>query len=277
MDIQNYVASGMIEGYLFGLATAEEREEFERRLKLEPKLQQEFELAQENMLLYNQLLQKEIPSLNKEQIWQKLNGTTQLNEPEKVNIITSAENMVVNQASNIVRFMPFVVAASLALFSISAFMAWNYKSQLNRAEEKLVDLETKTEKAIAESDKQKEAYEKSVKLLNIFNQDGIRMVKLTGKDISPQSSIMVCWNRNTDELMVHDMKMPAPPEGKAYQFWVLSDKKMVSVGMVDMKAAKEMISLKEKVAHASAFAITLEDEEGEEEPTLDQMYVYGSL
>ena len=165
MDIQNYVASGMIEGYLYGLATPEEREEFERRLKIEAKLQQEYELAQENMLLYNQLLQKEIPIQNKEMIWLKLNGTHQVSEPEKVNIITSAENMVVNQAPNIVRLMPFVVAASLALFSISAFMAWNYKSQLNRAEEKLVDLETKTEKAIAESDKQKEAYEKSVKLL----------------------------------------------------------------------------------------------------------------
>ncbi|MBI3235307.1 MAG: hypothetical protein HYZ42_14945, partial [Bacteroidetes bacterium] len=61
MDIKNYIASGMIEGYLYGLATPEERAEFERRLKIEPELQREYEIAQQSLLQHNQLFDQEIP------------------------------------------------------------------------------------------------------------------------------------------------------------------------------------------------------------------------
>ncbi|MBI3235723.1 MAG: anti-sigma factor, partial [Bacteroidetes bacterium] len=212
-----------------------------------------------------------------DKIWEKLSNTNQQVEPEKNKMIASAENMVAKQAPIIVRLMPFVVAASLALFSISSYLAWSYSRQLKNAEERIAAIEKENLNSQIANRIQKEEYAKAVKLLNVFNQNGINMVKLVGKEVSPESKIMVCWNKTTQEVMLHDMNMPDPPKGKGYQLWAIVDGKPVDLGMISLEAKKEMITMKKGVAKPSAFAITLEDEGGVESPTMEQLYVIGNI
>lgn len=266
----------MIEGYLFGLATPEERLEFEQKLKTEPELRHEFELAQKSLLTYEQHFDLAIPKEMEDKIWDKLSNTNQSKIIEKESVITSAEKMVAKKASLIVRLMPFVVAASLALFSVSTYMALDYKSQRDAAEARVQELEQKNQLLASQFGSQSSELTKAVKMVNTFNQHGMNVIKLSGKEIAPSASVMVCWNKMSKELMIDDIKLPTAPQGKGYQLWAIVDGKPVNAGMIDI-TNENMLQMKNGINNPTAFAVTLEVINGSEIPTMDQMFVYGSM
>lgn len=184
MDIKNFIASGMVEGYLFELSSEDEKKDFVLRLKNEVELQQEFIFAQQNLChiaaCYSIVPDAEIGI----ELEEKLTQLERNPEPEKHTIIESAEEMVVKKAPSIVRLTPFVIAASLAIMSLSTFLAYKYYSDFSAEKNQLeIYMKNASQTELKLNLIKKENDQKSV-ILNYLLQNGTIILTLNGDHFS---------------------------------------------------------------------------------------------
>jgi anti-sigma-K factor RskA len=104
------------------------------------------------------------------------------------------------------------------------------------------------------------------------------MLKVTLKGVpGKESNLMstVFWDKATKDVYIMANILPAPAPDKQYQLWALVDGKPVDAGMLDpnCQGACKM----KNIPRAQAFAITLEKRGGNPTPTMDQMFVMGSI
>ena len=117
MNIQEYISSGIIESYVLGLASPEERVEFEKMCALYPELieaRNSFELAIEKQAFQDSVLP---PAGNKEKAWSAIQQSATKNtskiismEPEK------------SRSSGLRWF----AAASVVLFLLTGYFAFTF-------------------------------------------------------------------------------------------------------------------------------------------------------
>jgi anti-sigma-K factor RskA len=107
----------------------------------------------------------------------------------------------------------------------------------------------------------------------------MKMVALKGTTIAPQAYATIFWDTTAKKdvyLIINNL--PQPASDKQYQLWALLDGKPIDLGVFDMEIRKKRLLVKmQNVQKAQAFAITLEPRGGSQNPTLDSMYVMGSL
>ena len=101
-----------------------------------------------------------------------------------------------------------------------------------------------------------------------------KKIELKGVEKHPNMLAEVYWNESK-QVFLNPKNLPAAPSGKQYQLWAIVDGKPVDLGMYD--ANKETIQQMKVVEKPQAFAITLEKEGGNPTPTMEEMYVMGTI
>lgn len=119
----------------------------------------------------------------------------------------------------------------------------------------------------------------STKASNLEQMNSIilnsRRIELKGVEKHPDMLADVYWH--TSKKVFLEMKnLPAAPSGKQYQLWAIVDGKPVDMGMYNAKKDSTVQEMK-SVENAQAFAITLEKEGGNPTPTMEEMYVMGTI
>jgi anti-sigma-K factor RskA len=108
---------------------------------------------------------------------------------------------------------------------------------------------------------------------------GVRITPLAGTEKSPQAAGKILWSPQEKKALFYASKLPAPPEGKTYQLWIIADNKPFDAGIfsVDPQGSGflKVPSLTE-ADKAQKFAVTLEPAGGVPQPTGD-MHLLGSL
>lgn len=100
-------------------------------------------------------------------------------------------------------------------------------------------------------------------------------VNLTGTERFPDAKAVVFWNADKKSSYLKVVNLPTPPENNQYQLWADIDGKMVDLGVFDLSENSLIkINYKEK---AASLNVTLEKLGGVSHPTIDQLYVSGSL
>lgn len=253
MNIQEYIASGIIESYVLGLASPEERVEFEQYCTQYPELVEArtaFELALEQQAMSAATAP---PAFIRENVMQEISQGAKVIPLQPVR----------GQAG---RTWKYVAAASILLLTGS--ITWNI-SQLNRNKTLAANLEKANENItglVAEIGK-------------LQQNPNIKMASLKGMEASPQSFATVYWDTASHDVYLLANNLPAPPSDKQYQLWALLDGKPVDLGMMeyDVRQKKLLVRMK-NVGNAQAFAITLErmDRPDPSKPG-GTMYVMGNL
>lgn len=118
-------------------------------------------------------------------------------------------------------------------------------------------------------------YVETDRALNVLRNANTKTVELKGLKIAPESKVNIYWNAQKAETMLAIVNLPAPPEKMQYQLWAIVDKKPVSAGVLEYST--EALQFMKGFDKAEAFAITLEKQGGSDAPTLDKMYVLGTL
>ena len=151
---------------------------------------------------------------------------------------------------------------------------------------------TETQNQVANVEKEKTNLQKTVMDLQLKNEQTrtaltiVRDVKNTvvnlgGQAVSPKSYAKIYWNKETEVVYVDASGLPAPPEGMVYQIWSLKLAPQLtptSIGLLaDFSANKEKIFAVEKTGDAEAFGITLEPAGGSKSPTMEQLYTLGKV
>jgi anti-sigma-K factor RskA len=236
-----------VESYVLGLASDEERREFEQLCLQYPELvkaRTAFELSLENQAMENAV----VPAAGlKQKIWNEIKG----------------EAKVVSMQAPVrkINWLRYVAAASVILLAGSIYFN--------------ITLSDKNKKTMAELTMLKEDMEM------LTGKPEIKMASLKGMPASPQSYTTVYWDTASHDVYLLVNNLPKPPSDMQYQLWALLDGKPVDLGMIsnDYFVKKNRLLLEaKKTQNAQAFAITLEKKNrpNQEKPAGD-MYVMGNL
>ncbi len=260
MNINDYISSGILEQYVLGDISPQEKKEVECMSHIYPELQEELlkvQIALEGFALDNAI---EVPSHLKKNIFEQI-------EKEVVEAIPAAKVVemkptVSNESvTSIKRFSSkkYLVAASVALIVGATSVYFILQSNYNQKE---LALNNKVE-AIA---KEKGEVENQLATLSVENN---KPFVLTGNAKALGKTMVVLWNNKTGNVYVNNVQLPQTPSDKQYQLWALKDGKPIDLGVFNTDGS---IQNMKPVAGAQAFAVTLEQKGGSPTPHLEELY-----
>ncbi len=294
------------------MLTHDEVEQFETLLKQSPELRAEFERVQQSLHGYVEAHAVE-PSPNmQDQIWGKIekqkqtppviieeenkepdtsrNISERIEKPvppplvEKIETpkplkVHKVEGNVAEVRPNLGRFKlaPWFAAASFIGMLAASYLANDYYNNWQDAEGKISSYRSDKDQLAGELEAQKTSIKQLADYNDMFRKPSIKFIELQGKPISPKSNCIICWDKESKQVIVTYANMPKPPEGKQYQLWAILDGRPVDLGVIDMKEAEKGIAHMKNLSRGQAFAITLEKAGGSESPTLEQMYLFGNI
>lgn len=261
MNIQEYISSGIVESYVLGLASDEERREFEQACAQYPevlKARTDFEIALEKQAMENALA----PDTGlKEKIWEELKQDT------KVVSITESPLQKLTSPGSI--WWKYAAAACVILLTGSIYINISL-FQKNRKLQSQYD-NTVAELAIVKSDIEKIT----------GGNPAMKIASLKGTNNSPASYTTVYWDTTSHDVYLLVNNLPIPADSLQYQLWALADGQPIDLGFIsdDYFIRKDKLLLQAKNAQkAQAFAITLEKKGRPDSSKPEgQMYVLGNI
>ena len=258
MNVEEYIASGILELYVAGSLSEEENEEVHAKIKEYP------DLLAEVISIENAIIQL-TAATKKDTNYSFANIKNKLNLP-KTKVIP-----ITKQKNNWLQYSGW--AASLV---IGGLLTWSV-IQNNNLKDKIATEKHQLEKQI---DKASNSLAEAEKLITIFRDKDIVSVPLAGQKVSPNSYAKVYWDKKTNSIYLDAKGLPEPPKGKVYQVWSLklSPLTPTSLGTIDnFTADTNKIFTIENTNKSEAFGITLEPAGGSKSPTLEQLYTLGAV
>jgi anti-sigma-K factor RskA len=251
VNIQEYISSGIIESYVLGLASPEERAEFERMCALYPELikaRTGFELSLEKQAFENSVPP---PAETKEKIWSAIRQSS-TKGPSKIIPMEPGKNKFGG--------LRWFAAASVILFLLTAWLAFSFYKKNGELQAK-IDRNDSVINAMTRGDK-------------IMHDPNVMVVNMVGMKGSP-SSASVYWDSTSTDVYMVVKNMPKLPSDKQYQLWALIGSKPVDLGLFDLPQSNNVILKMKNTQKADAFAITIENRGNTGGPDLGQMQSLG--
>lgn len=233
MNIQEYISSGIVESYVLGLASEEERAEFEQICAQHPEVRQariDFELSLEKQAMDNAIT----PASD---LKQKIFSTIGISEPP-----ASRPEAPVRKMTN---WWKYAAAASVILLAGS--IIWNITlSKKNK------ELEGNYNSSVAELNELKND-------LQVLQQNpNIKMAAMGGQPASPASFATVYWDTTSQDVYLMINNLPKPASNQQYQLWAFLNGQPVDMGLIEITEKPLQLYRLKKARSAEAFAITLE-------------------
>ena len=111
--------------------------------------------------------------------------------------------------------------------------------------------------------------------LDVLKSPDTKAIIMKGLPAAPDFKATVYWNAKEKTTLLTIQDLPKPTDDKQYQLWAIVDKKPVDAGVFNF--SKTDIQTMKIFERAEAFAVTLEPQGGSITPTLEKMYVIGTL
>ena len=261
MENKEYIESGILELYVYGLLSEAENVEVTA-------------MAEKNPEIKTEILSIERAILNLSSSFSPFISNSQF---EKIKAQLEMKHKVIQlkPKSNTASYLGW--AASLLLL---LGVGYQY-IQLNDTKEQVIIVEQEKNK-LNESVNELELQNNATKeVLAVVRDENNKVISLGGQAVAPEAKAKIYWNQKTDEVYVDASGLPEPPEGKVYQIWSL---KLVpqltptSIGLlVDFKGNNSKVFAVDKTSGAEAFGITLEPAGGSASPTMEQLYTLGKV
>jgi hypothetical protein len=221
--------------------------------------------------------------LRLEEVQEKLLMQTAM-KPDKSAKVALLENIRKRQASNVisvsrdastVKYCKYAAAASLLLAMVTSYLAYNYRSELQKARDSLNQYVAQNQRMAQEYDQVQRHLNEIEEDLRVINNPAYKRIALTGTANAPQALAFVFWNSDSRELYLRVQNMKQLAQDNQYQLWAIVDGKPIDAGVFDA-TIDGLIKMKD-VAGAATFAVTIEPSGGNQKPTLETMQVIGHV
>ncbi len=278
MDIKEYIASGILENYVLGTVSDQERQEVECMSHIYPELREELVLLQESIEQIALSNAVPPPAELKAKVMAAISKEPQVKEE-------GGKVIDLNQADNDSKPLnTWLSAAAVVLLVAVCSFFYLQNNQYIKLEQDLISTTNQAEELKEESTKLateveaiKAEKEAQLNLANILANENTARIALNGTEASPESRVIVFWNKESNEVLMQLENLPEPTQDQQYQLWAIVDGTPTDMGVFDYTTALNKIQqMPYKVEGAQAFAITLEPAGGSKEPTLSNMYVVGA-
>jgi anti-sigma-K factor RskA len=272
-DIKAYIESGILELYILGDVTPEEKLQVEAMAAKHPAIKAELDEIERSMEAYARENAIEPADDLRERILNSLvtnlaDDSTFDKEPE-----APTAKVISMTPPKYYNFYKYAFAACLALLLASVAALVSTYSKLQDSNVQIASLQSSNSKfASVASFKEGE--------LEVLRDASFKFVKMQGLPKFSQSKMTVAWSPVKKKVWI-DLKsldVPTNDDAHQYQLWALVGGKPVDLGVFD-KTAADTSDMKEmkSIASADAFAVTLEPHGGSKTPTMDQMVVLGKF
>jgi anti-sigma-K factor RskA len=273
VNVQEYISSGIIESYVLGLASPEERAEFESMCISHPEVRaarDAFELSLEQHALKNAV---EPSAYLKNEIFAKINAEESLPK------YTSYQKEARKEQATVVGigWLRYASAASIVLLVASTVLNYYFFTQYKEYSTKydqLVQSQGQMASANLTLQAKLQDYEAA---LSMIKDTAMAVVKMPSLPSSPNPGSMttVYWDTKSKDVYLLVNNLARPSTDKQYQLWALVNGKPVDAGVFDIKEGLSFVKMK-NIQQAQAFAITLEKRGGSQSPTMP-IYVLGKV
>ncbi|MEO5777476.1 MAG: anti-sigma factor [Flavobacterium sp.] len=262
METKEYIESGILELYVYGLLNESENDEVTAMAFKHAEVKEEIVFIEKAII---NLSSSFSPFISHSQ-FEKIKSQLELKHSKVVTM---------KSGSNWTTYLGWA-ASILLLIGIG----YQY-SKVNECKNQVVTVEQEKSK-LQETVVDLETRNKETEtVLNVVRDETNTIVTLGGQAVAPTAKAKIYWNKQTQVVYVDASGLPEPPEGKEYQIWSL---KLVpqltptSIGMLtNFKGNKIRIFAVEKTGDAEAFGITLEPAGGSASPTMEQLYTLGKV
>lgn len=260
INVKEYIESGILEDYLSGNVSDQERREVECLSKIYPEIKTELDSLSDTIEQFAFANKVAAPAALKSKIMAQLTFAEDEPETQVEQIVEEEEDNVpvlpLNSRANSFQW-GWVAAASVAAL-VGSVVYFNAR------------LETLST-TVAQQQNEIKVQTTQIAQLNDANN---QFVTLKGVEKSPSSSVRVVWNPKTQEVQLSVLSLPTPSADKQYQLWALVEGKPVDLGVFDVSTAFQKMKT---TGQAEAFAVTLEKKGGNPTPHLEELYVMGKV
>jgi len=286
LDPKKYIESGIIEDYLMGFVSEQERQEVQCMSKIYPEINEALRQAEDIMSTWAAASAEEPPAGMKEKIM------ANLGEQEKgpvampaLKVVASSHEPSVKSSINPAASQPkssqpigWIAAAAALILSFFLAYQWQDSLQFMQAMEQEIvaqdqELETLGSQ-LQELQGDKEQYQS---LWAAVSEPGTQKITLNTVQEDKPATATVYWNPEKEQTLFYRDQLPAEAENSQYQLWAIVKGKPVSIGLLALNSNELQLQNMSGLSEADAFAITLEPLGGSESPTLDQMVVMGKV
>ncbi|MBV8389691.1 MAG: anti-sigma factor [Mucilaginibacter sp.] len=273
-DIKAYIESGILELYVLGDVTPQERAQVEDMAHKHPAVKAELAEIERSMKLYadenavepsedlrNRVLNSLVTNLSDDRNYKS--ARTMAEENDNIIPISRARSNT---------FFKYAFAACFALLIISIAALFSVYHRLQESNNLVASLQSQNQRFANQTSLMDSE-------LSIFRDPSFKMLKLQGTPKSPSSALMVAWSPRNKKVMIDmaNANMPVNDKDHQYQLWALVGKKPVDLGVFDADTTSKGMKEMKSIASADAFAVTLEPRGGSPTPTMDQMMVIGKF
>jgi len=279
-NIKEYIESGILELYVLGDLSPEEKLQVEAMAAENTTVREEISEIERSMEFYaeehavepsealrGKVLNSLLTNLGDDRTFTK---PRKHNDEEKYE---EEEDNVIPLPTRQNGFFKYAFAACLMLLLVSIYGLINLYSKLQ---------DTNTQLTAMQLDRQKIANQVNVRdnELDMYRDPSFKVFKLNGTAKTPAAALTLAWSPAKQKVVLDmkSMKLPEHDKQHQYQLWALVGGKPVDLGVFDTLGEADTTSVKEmkSIAQADAFAVTLEPAGGSVNPTLDQMVVMGA-
>ncbi|MFB3386857.1 anti-sigma factor domain-containing protein [Flavobacterium sp. LAR06] len=262
MEAQEYIDSGILELYVYGLLSETENLEIAEMAKKSPEVEQEIISIEKAIVA----LSSSFSPFHSVANFEKIKARLELKHGKVVEM---------KPASKWSQYVGWAAAVLLLL-------GLGYQTlELTKTKDAIATVgseKTKIEREFAYLDQQNKETEKSLTIVRDIKNTG---VTLGGQAVSPTSFAKVYWNKDTKTTYIDAAGLPKPPKGMVYQVWALKLSPVLtptSIGLLsDFEGNSNKIFAVDRTNEAEAFGITLEPAGGSLTPTMTQLYTLGKV
>ncbi len=259
MDVKSFLESGLLEAYVLGQCSPAERELVEGMLEAHPELRAELAAVEQALERVAQAYAVPPPAGAKERLLERLRAET------------DARATGTDGQSNLWSSRQLWWWAAITL--LTGLLLWQLQEKRQMAER----LEAQQEEVARcqEREQQQARLQEVVALLRDRDTRAVVLSDAADGEGGTKVTATVWHNPMRGETVLDINSLPAPPEGRYFQFWAIVNGAPVSMGMVEWRGEDAFQKLP-FVRDAQAFAISAEDNPNGN-PTPTQVVLVGKI
>lgn len=260
MEAKEYIESGILELYVYGLLSQDENEEVFKMASSNPEIQNEIIAIEKTVLDISSSFSPGLPLENYEKIKSSVG-------------LVSEDNSDSSENSQKFRNLGWAVAILFLIGMGYLFfvLEQNSTETLQKAA-KTKNIETELQTAKLQN-KKNQIY------IEVIQDSRNNLVPMVGDSIAPSASAKLYWNPENYKIFVDASNLPEPQKGMEYQVWSLKSNPptTTSLGLLTgfNKGSNSFFEI-DSISDFEKFGITLEPKGGVLVPTMQQMYVHSN-
>lgn len=260
-------------GYVLDALTDEENRQFEAILRdATPK---QIQLFEEMMEIRDELALATDPKSPSQRVEENIMAAILGEEDESIDGSSDSQNIIPMWAYK-------AAAAILLIASLTfVYVTFDLSETINSQESQITDLSQTVDTQETQITELKNQLDRQEQLLTVLSGREITLVNMNGLDPSPEGYGKILWDPDKGEAVLQLANLPAPPQDKDYQLWLIkAGENPIPAGVFNFEQPSTNLFFRveqlneEPSTQSNSFAVTLEPKGGVPQPTGD-MFLLG--